>query len=246
MAPWKRRSLLESIIFRVYVNFWGCIVSYEPFFICNPRTPGLSSSGWLWHVRNAPLLQKSRLNHLETSWKVDSNMLKNQSNCNHMSKNQPRHDYINVCGQHILPRKVPKSFAFHAGTKENSKQLERWAVTIFRFFFPQKNGTAKTLSSAVRWYCLRSPCSPDSRSGSSPPAASQDVWPMWLWQLPAAANAGNRMRRCPPQVSAPGPENLEGIHEILQCGLPEKPTNRGWGIWNCNPPVSSASGYSKS
>ena len=39
MAPWKRRSLLETIIFRFYVKLWGCMLAKRPLnFECDGCT----------------------------------------------------------------------------------------------------------------------------------------------------------------------------------------------------------------
>ena len=34
MDPWKRRFLLETIISRFHVNFWGCNISLASFIVC--------------------------------------------------------------------------------------------------------------------------------------------------------------------------------------------------------------------
>ena len=41
MDPWKRRFLLETIISRFHVNFWGCSLSIRRDFFCHFAThPG--------------------------------------------------------------------------------------------------------------------------------------------------------------------------------------------------------------
>ena len=38
MAPWRRRSLLESIILRFYVKLWGCIYYLYYMYLCGTST----------------------------------------------------------------------------------------------------------------------------------------------------------------------------------------------------------------